>query len=166
MCSSDLDRMIIVGMQQGELNTLYRMRGLLANMTTMARLSPFFQERTIAEDATFFDPHVHFGMVSACEPTGMLGRIHYGDIMRIVLMGNDERVSPQTALRIGLVSEITPRDKLWARAHEIAAIIAKKPSVATQGTVRAVWESRDLPPSQSVENALKDRKSTRLNSSH
>ena len=49
------DRLIIVGMQQGELNTIYRMRGLLANMTTMSRLSPFFQERTIAEDATFFD---------------------------------------------------------------------------------------------------------------
>jgi hypothetical protein len=49
------DRMIIVGMQQGELNTLYRMRALLANMTTMSRLSPFFQERTVAEDATFFD---------------------------------------------------------------------------------------------------------------
>jgi hypothetical protein len=49
------DKMIIVGMQQGELNTIYRMRALLANMTTMSRLSPFFQERTVAEDATFFD---------------------------------------------------------------------------------------------------------------
>ena len=49
------DKMIIVGMQQGELNTVYRMRALLANMTTMSRLSPFFQERTVAEDATFFD---------------------------------------------------------------------------------------------------------------
>ena len=49
------DRMIIVGLQQGELNTVYRMRALLANMTTMSRLSPFFQERTVAEDATFFD---------------------------------------------------------------------------------------------------------------
>ena len=49
------DKMIIVGMQQGELNTVYRMRALLANMTTMARLSPFFQERTVAEDSTFFD---------------------------------------------------------------------------------------------------------------
>jgi len=49
------DRMIIVGMQQGELNSVYRMRALLANMTTMSRLSPFFQERTVAEDATFFD---------------------------------------------------------------------------------------------------------------
>ena len=49
------DKMIIVGMQGGELNTVYRMRALLANMTTMSRLSPFFQERTVAEDATFFD---------------------------------------------------------------------------------------------------------------
>ena len=49
------DKMIIVGMQQGELNTVFRMRALLANMTTMSRLSPFFQERTVSEDATFFD---------------------------------------------------------------------------------------------------------------
>jgi hypothetical protein len=49
------DKLIIVGMQEGELNTIYRMRALLANMTTMSRLSPFFQEHTVAEDATFFD---------------------------------------------------------------------------------------------------------------
>jgi hypothetical protein len=49
------DKMIIVGMQAGELNTVYRMRALLANLTTMARLSPFFQEKTVAEDSTFFD---------------------------------------------------------------------------------------------------------------
>lgn len=49
------DKLIIVGLQQGELNTIYRQRALLANLTTMARLSPFFQEKTVAEDATFFD---------------------------------------------------------------------------------------------------------------
>ena len=49
------EKMIIVGLQAGELNTIYRQRALLANMTTMSRLSPFFQERTVAEDATFFD---------------------------------------------------------------------------------------------------------------
>jgi hypothetical protein len=49
------DRIIVVGLQSGELNTIYRIRALLANMTTMARLSPFFQEHTAAEDATFFD---------------------------------------------------------------------------------------------------------------
>jgi len=39
------DRIIIFACR-GELNTVYRMRALLANMTTMSRLSPFFQERT------------------------------------------------------------------------------------------------------------------------
>ena len=49
------DKLIIVGLGPGEFNTIYRMRALLANMTTMSRLSPFFQQRTVAEDATFFD---------------------------------------------------------------------------------------------------------------
>jgi len=42
------DRLIIVGMQQGELNTVYRMRALLANMTTMSRLLSVFDERPVA----------------------------------------------------------------------------------------------------------------------
>ena len=49
------DKMIIVGLQPGEMSTIFRARAVLANMTTMSRLSPFFQERTIAEDANFFD---------------------------------------------------------------------------------------------------------------
>ena len=35
--------------------TIYRISAVLANMTTMARLSSFFTERTVAEDANFFD---------------------------------------------------------------------------------------------------------------
>src|SRR4030095_2571846 len=49
------DKLIIVGLAPGAFGTIYRMRALLANMTTMSRMSPFFQERTVAEDATFFD---------------------------------------------------------------------------------------------------------------
>jgi len=49
------DHLIIVGLRSGELDTIYRIRALLANMTTMSRTSPFFQEHTVAEDATFFD---------------------------------------------------------------------------------------------------------------
>ena len=49
------DKLIVVGLAPNEFGTIYRMRALLANMTTMARLSPFFQEHTVTEDATFFD---------------------------------------------------------------------------------------------------------------
>ena len=108
-----------------------------------------------SEDATFFDPHVSFGKVAAVEPTGMLGRTAYGEIMRMTLLGNDERICAETALRIGLVSEVTPRKTLWARAHELAALIAAKPTVAVQGSVRALWEGRSLPAALAVQNALK-----------
>ncbi len=103
-----------------------------------------------SEDAQFFDPHVSFGATTACEPIGMLRRIPLGEVMRIALMGNDERISAETALRISLVTEVTPKDALWARAHEIAATIAAKPSVATQGSVRSIWESQDSPPSEAL----------------
>jgi hypothetical protein len=49
------DRLIIVGLVPGEMSTIYRMRGVLSNMTTQARTSPFLQERTVAEDVNFFD---------------------------------------------------------------------------------------------------------------
>ena len=69
-------------------------------------------------------------------------------------MGNDERVGADTALRIGLVTEVVPRDRLWARAHEIAATIAAKPPSATQGTVKAIWESLDKPYRAALEQGL------------
>jgi enoyl-CoA hydratase/carnithine racemase len=108
-----------------------------------------------SEDATFFDPHVTFGMVAAVEPVGALARLPLSQIQRMVLMGNDERISAETALRINLVTEVTPLERLWARAAELAAVIAEKHPVAIQGTVRAIWEALGMPRSVAVANALK-----------
>jgi hypothetical protein len=47
--------MIIVALQEGQINTLYRARALLANLTALARLTPFFRENAIADQGTFFD---------------------------------------------------------------------------------------------------------------
>ncbi len=69
-------------------------------------------------------------------------------------MGNDERVTADTALRIGLVTEVVGRDVLWDRAYEIAKSIAAKPSSATQGTVRAIWESLDKSYRVAMEQGL------------
>src|SRR5688572_23118089 len=96
-------------------------------------------------DATFFDSHVSAGLVCALEPVGLMRRVGLGEALRIALMGNDERVSADTALRIGLVTEVVAAEDLWARAHKIAAAIAAKPPSATQGTVKAIWESLDKP---------------------
>jgi enoyl-CoA hydratase/carnithine racemase len=107
-----------------------------------------------SEDATFFDSHVTYGLVSALEPVGLMRRIGLGETLRMALLGNDERVSAETALRIGLVTEVVERAQLWPRAHEIAAGIASKPSAATQGTVRAIWESLDRPYRAAMEQGL------------
>ncbi|WP_374110423.1 enoyl-CoA hydratase/isomerase family protein [Mycolicibacterium sp. F2034L] len=106
------------------------------------------------EGATFFDSHVSAGLVCALEPVGLMRKIGLGDSLRIALMGNDERVGAQTALRIGLVTEVVTDDRLWARAHEIAAVIAAKPPSATQGTVKAIWESLDRPYRAAMEQGL------------
>jgi enoyl-CoA hydratase/carnithine racemase len=108
-----------------------------------------------SEDAQFFDPHVTYGMTAALEPIGMTYRMPLGDVLRIALLGNDERISAQTALRISLVSEVVPLDQLWTRAHAIAAQIAAKPPAAIQGTVRAIWESLEMPRSIALQTGLK-----------
>jgi enoyl-CoA hydratase/carnithine racemase len=107
-----------------------------------------------SSDATFFDSHVSAGLVCALEPVGLMRRIGLGETLRIALMGNDERVGAETALRTGLVSEVVPRDALWSRAHEIAATIAAHPPAATQGTVKAIWESLDKPYRAAMEQGL------------
>jgi enoyl-CoA hydratase/carnithine racemase len=107
-----------------------------------------------SEDATFFDSHVTYGLVSALEPVGLMRKIGLGETLRMALSGNDERVTAATALRIGIVTEVVERATLWDRAHEIAAGIARKPSVATQGTVRAIWDSLDRPYRAAMEQGL------------
>lgn len=107
-----------------------------------------------SDDATFFDSHVSAGLVCALEPVGLMRRIGLAETLRIALMGNDERVGAATALRIGLVSEVVHADQLWDRAHQIAAGIADKPPSATQGTVKAIWESLDKPYRAGMEQNL------------
>jgi enoyl-CoA hydratase/carnithine racemase len=107
-----------------------------------------------SDDATFFDSHVTHGFVAAIEPIGLMRRIGLGDTLRMALTGNAERVSAQTALRLGLVSEVVSRDDLWSHAYELARLIASYPAVATQGTVRAIWESLDKPYRAAVEQGL------------
>jgi enoyl-CoA hydratase/carnithine racemase len=107
-----------------------------------------------SDDATFFDPHVSYGRTAALEPIGLARRIPLGETLRIALLGLDERLSPERALQIGLVSEVLPRQYLWERAAEIAGMIAAKPPAAIQGTVRAIWESLDTTRTHALQTGL------------
>nr|WP_085948720.1 enoyl-CoA hydratase/isomerase family protein [Gordonia rhizosphera] len=107
-----------------------------------------------SDDAQFFDPHVSYGLVAALEPIGLAHRIPIGEVLRMVLLGLDERMSAQRAREIGFVSEVVSRADLWPRADQLARRIAAKPPAAIQGSVRAIWESRDTGRSQALATGM------------
>jgi hypothetical protein len=49
------DKLIIVGIEAGAISTIYQGRGLLAQLTAVARLSPLFTRMGVQEYFTFFD---------------------------------------------------------------------------------------------------------------
>jgi enoyl-CoA hydratase/carnithine racemase len=103
-----------------------------------------------AEHATFFDPHVTYGMCASFEPIHMSGIMPFPEIMRLSLLGNYERMSAARAFQIGMVSEVVPAATLATHAHEIAATIASQPRLAIEGTVRAIWSTREMPQREAV----------------
>lgn len=103
-----------------------------------------------AEHATFFDPHVTYGMTAAFEPMHMLQKMPFHEIMRLSLLGNYERMSAERAHQIGLVSEVVPADKLHETAAWAAETIASQPALAVQGTLRSIWAAREMTRSQAL----------------
>jgi enoyl-CoA hydratase/carnithine racemase len=104
-----------------------------------------------AEHATFFDPHVSFGMTACFESIHMLQKMPFGEIMRVALLGASERMTAQRAHQIGLVSEIVPAAELRTTVEWVANEIANSPPVAIQGTVRALWMARELSRMQALD---------------
>ncbi|MEO2169934.1 MAG: enoyl-CoA hydratase/isomerase family protein, partial [bacterium] len=103
-----------------------------------------------SDDATFFDPHVTYGMVASYETIHMAQKLPFGELLRMQLLGAHERMSAQTAQRLGMVSEVCPRTDLDERARWIAETIAARPREAVQRTVRAAWSTRELTRSQAL----------------
>jgi enoyl-CoA hydratase/carnithine racemase len=107
-----------------------------------------------SQDATFFDPHVSYGLAAVLEPVGLAARMPLGEVLRIALMGLNERMSASRAMQMGLVSEVTEREELWPRADEIAHQIAANEPLAVQGTVKAIWDSLDVGRTDAIRNGV------------
>ena len=104
-----------------------------------------------ADHATFFDPHVTYGMPAVYEPLLMLHRgMPFGEILRMSLLGNHERLSAARALEIGLVSEVCPSAELDERAAWLADTIASAPAGPMQATLRTLWAGRELSRQQAL----------------
>lgn len=103
-----------------------------------------------AEHATFFDPHVTYGMTATFEPLHMLHKMPFGELVRMSLVGNHERISAQRAHAVGMVSEVVPAAELLGAARSLAAVIASAPPRAIQGTLRSLWAGLELTRSQAL----------------
>jgi enoyl-CoA hydratase/carnithine racemase len=97
-----------------------------------------------AEHATFFDPHVTYGMVAGFESMHLLQKLPLGETLRMQLLGAHERMSATRAHQMGLVSEVVPATELLERAMWVARAIASAPALAIQGTLRAIWMTHEL----------------------
>jgi len=106
-----------------------------------------------ADHATFFDPHVSYGLSAVFEPMMMLQRMPLGEVMRMFLMGAHERMTARRAHEIGLVQEVVPASGLHEAAERAALAIASQPPLAVQATVRAVWYAQELGYRQALDVA-------------
>jgi enoyl-CoA hydratase/carnithine racemase len=89
--------------------------------------------------------------------TYLTRQVAYADAMRILL--TDEPFNAKEALRINLVNEVVPHDKLLTRAEEIATQIAGMPPLAVRMMKEFVIRFRDIPVTeawrvQTLMNAL------------
>ena len=103
-----------------------------------------------ADTATFFDPHVTYGMAASFESIHMVSKMPLGEVLRMQLMGAHERLSAQRAYEIGLVSEVVPAAELREAAGRVARVIADRPPLAIQATLRATWAAHELSRSQAL----------------
>ena len=93
-----------------------------------------------ASDASFLDPHVSVGQVSAYELIGMARRVPFEAVLRMALVGRHERVSAQRALALGMISQVVdPPDTLRQEAQSLAEKIARNSPAAMAATKRALW---------------------------
>jgi enoyl-CoA hydratase len=94
--------------------------------------------------ATFLDPHVSVGQVSAFETIGLARRASFSAVARLALTGAHERVSAADALRLGWVSEVVPPDQLHDAAQRLGELIARNDQTAVTAVKRALWCSLEV----------------------
>lgn len=96
-------------------------------------------------NATFLDPHVSVGQVSAFETIALAKRSPMEPITRMALIGRYERIDAARAYELGIISEVVgDPDALRSRADELARMIARNSPAAMAATKRALWGALEL----------------------
>ncbi len=99
-----------------------------------------------SDDATFFEPHISYGMTAALEPIRSASkdparrRLAYG-----AYSSSHERLSAAPGPAESAWSPRCYPATICGPEHdELAHLIAQQSPVAVQGTVRAIWEALDV----------------------
>lgn len=103
-----------------------------------------------ADHATFFDPHVTYGMTATFEPLLMMPHLPFGELVRMSLLGLHERISAERAHQVGMLTDVVPGPELVDAARAVAGRIASAPPRAVQGTLRSLWTGLELSRSQAL----------------
>jgi enoyl-CoA hydratase/carnithine racemase len=96
-----------------------------------------------SDQASFLDPHVSVGHVTALEPMSFVLRARLDVLARMALLGRHERLDAERACRAGIVSEVVPHDDLMRRALELAGQIASNSPAAVAASRRAMHRLRE-----------------------
>jgi enoyl-CoA hydratase len=93
-----------------------------------------------SSNATFVDPHVSIGHVSALETIALMRKMPAEAVLRMALVGSHERLSAQRAYELGMISQVVdPPETLRDVAQELGEKIARNSPAAMRATKRALW---------------------------
>jgi len=106
--------------------------------------------RLACPEARFAFPETGWGLIPMAGGTQRLARI-VGRAAALEIILTAQPIDAQTALRIGLVSQIVPRDHLLAEALALAGRIAARGPIAVRYAKEAVSQGLDM----SLEQALR-----------
>ena len=100
--------------------------------------------RICTPDARFGLPEVRWAIIPGAGGTQRMPRaIPQAWANYLILTG--EQMDAETALRIGLVSHIVPREELMDRAMQIAATVCERGPLAVRAAKEAILRGQDMP---------------------
>jgi enoyl-CoA hydratase len=98
-----------------------------------------------ASSASFVDPHVSLGQVTAFEAIALARKSPMESILRMALVGRHERITAQRAYELGILSQVVdPPDGLRAEAQALAETIARNSPAAMRASKKALWGALEL----------------------
>ena len=113
-----------------------------------------------AEGLRICFPEVRRGLLPALVAAALRSHLRDGDLRELLLLG--EPIDAQRALRMGLVHQVVPPDRLLAEAQAIAATLLKGGPDTVRRTKRLLCEFDSTDLAQLFSRALEFHKQARL----